>query len=54
MGANTVPERAACGGRERSVFDGQRGSSGCWSAAREGAVGDEPEDGTLPRSSTAL
>ena len=36
------------------MFDGQRGSSGCGSAAREGAVGDEPEDGTLPRSSTAL
>lgn len=23
-----------CGGREHSVSDGQRGSSGCWSAAR--------------------
>lgn len=49
VGANTVPEREQhmqrpCGGREHSVSDGQRGSSGCWSAAREGEVGDRPEE----------
>lgn len=49
VGANTVPEREQhvqrpCGGREHSVSDGQTGSSGCWSAAREGEVGDGPEE----------
>ena len=49
MGAKTVLKREQhvqrpCGGREHRVCEGQRGRSGCWSEAREGEVGDEPEE----------